>query len=340
MCFSRISLMQDFLPGRAGRFQAQLPTGGDDGEQAAQAGSALRLGWAFALGGHDDTKSGLPKKSRRIGGEEEMTEQHFGKAYAGSPPENYERFFVPSIGEPLAIDLVNLAALRPGERVLDVACGTGVVARLASEQVGDTGTVAGLDLNPGMLAVARTATPPGMRIEWHEASAEAMPMPDASFDVVLCQMGLQFVPDKSAALQEIRRVLAPGGRLLFNVPGPTPPLFKVMGEALARQMGAEAAGFVDHVFSLHDAAEIQELVAGAGFHDVSVAADTKLLRLPPPEEFLWQYVHSTPLAGAVAHVEDDRRRLLERDVVAGWREFVNDSSLDLLVRSVVATARK
>lgn len=236
--------------------------------------------------------------------------------------------------------LVRLAALRPGERVLDVACGTGVVARLASEQVGDTGTVAGLDLNPGMLAVARTATPPRTRIEWYEASAESMPMPDASFDVVLCQMGLQFVPDKSAALQEIRRVLVPGGRLLFNVPGPTPPLFKVMGEALARQMGAGAAGFVDHVFSLHDTAEIQELVAGAGFHDVSVAADTKLLRLPPPEEFLWQYVHSTPLAGAVAHVEDDRRRLLERDVVAGWREFVNDSSLDLLVRSVVATARK
>src|SRR3546814_11804165 len=77
------------------------------------------------------------------------------------------------------------AALREGERVLDVACGTGVVTRLASEQVGATGAVSGLDVNPGMLAVARAATPVGMSIEWHEANAEATPLPDASFDVVL-----------------------------------------------------------------------------------------------------------------------------------------------------------
>ncbi len=268
-----------------------------------------------------------------------MTEQHFGKVYGGKPPVNYERFFVPAIGAPLATDLIRLAALRPGERVLDVACGTGVVVRLASQQVGATGTVAGLDVNPGMLAVARSATPPGMPIEWHEASAEVMPLPDASFDVVLCQMGLQFMPDKHAALREMRRVLVRGGRLLVNVPGPTPRLFTIMGEALERHIGAEAAGFVDHVFSLHDTAEIQNLVSGAGFHDVSVQSDTKSLRLPAPEEFLWQYVYSTPLSGAVAHVDDDRHGLLERDVAAKWQEFVEDHALVLQVRVVIATAR-
>ncbi len=269
-----------------------------------------------------------------------MAEQHFGKAYGGNPPANYERFFVPAIGAPLAADLLSLAALRPGERVLDVACGTGVVARLASQQVGDTGTVVGLDVNPGMLAVARSATPPGLPVEWHEASAEAMLLPDASFDVVLCQMGLQFMPDKPAALREMRRVLAHGGRLVLNVPGPTPRLFTIMGEALARHVGAEAAGFVDHVFSLHNTAEVQDLVSGAGFHDVSVQSDTKPLRLPAPEVFLWQYVHSTPLAGAVAQVDDGRRGSLERDVVAKWEEFVEDRALVLQVRVVVATARK
>ena len=269
-----------------------------------------------------------------------MTEQHFGKAYGGKPPVNYERFFVPAIGAPLATDLIHLAALRPGERVLDVACGTGVVARLASQLVGATGTVTGLDVNPGMLAVARSATPPGTPIEWHEASAEAMPLPDASFDVVLCQMGLEFVPDKHAALREMRRVLVRGGRLILNVPGPTPRLFNIMGEALARHVGAEVAGFVDHVFSLHDTAEIQELVSGAGLHGISVQSETKSLRLPAPEEFLWQYVYSTPLAGAVAQMDDDRRGLLERDVVANWQEFVKDRALVLQVRIVVATARK
>ncbi len=269
-----------------------------------------------------------------------MAEQHFGKAYGGNPPANYERFFVPAIGAPLAADLLRLASLRPGERVLDVACGTGVVARLASQQVGDTGTVVGLDVNPGMLAVARSATPPGLPVEWHEASAAAMPLPDASFDVVLCQMGLQFMPDKPAALREMRRVLARGGRLILNVPGPTPRLFTIMGEALERHIGAEAAGFVNHVFSLHDTAEIQNLVSGTGFHNVSVKSDTKPLRLPAPEEFLWQYVHSTPLAGAVAQVDDDLRGSLERDVVAKWEEFVEDRALVLQVRVVVATARK
>jgi hypothetical protein len=113
-----------------------------------------------------------------------------------------------------------------------------------------------------------------------------------------------------------------------------------MGEAFARHIGAEAAGFVNHVFSLHDTAEIQNLVSGAGFHDVSVESDTKPLRLPAPEEFLWQYVYSTPLAGAVAQVNDERRGSLERDVVAKWQEFVKDRALVLQVRIVVATARK
>ncbi len=269
-----------------------------------------------------------------------MTQQHSGKAYGGSPPENYERYFVPAIGAPLANGLIKIAALRPGERVLDVACGTGLLARLASEAVGAAGTVDGLDINPGMLAVARSTTPPGRAIEWLEASAEAVPFPEASFDAVLCQMGLQFMTDKHIALSEMRRVLASGGRLILNVPGPTPKLFVIMGEALSRHIGAEAAGFVNQVFSLHDTAKIHNLIKGAGFRDVSVQADTKSLRLPLPEEFLWEYLHSTPLAGAVAQVNDERRGALARVVAAKWQEFVKDDAMVLQVRIVVATARK
>ncbi len=257
-----------------------------------------------------------------------------------NPAVNYERFFVPAIGAPLATDLVSAAALRPGERVLDVACGTGVVARLASQQVNADGTVAGLDVNPGMLGVARSATPAGITIDWHEASAEEMPFADASFDVVLCQMGLQFMPDKHAALSEIKRVLVPGGRLIFNMPGPIPQLLTVMEDALARHVGTQAAGFVSQVFSLHDTTEIQDLLNDAGFQNISVQSDNKSLRLPAPEKFLWQYVHSTPLTAVVAQIDDEHRSALEHDIVSGWQEYVEDGALMLDLRMVVATARK
>lgn len=256
------------------------------------------------------------------------------------PPTNYERYFVPTIGTPLAIDLVQLAALRTGERVLDVACGTGVVARLAAQEVGDDGTVAGLDVNPEMLAVAKSSTPPEMSIEWHGASAEAMPLADASFNVVLCQMGLQFIPDKHAALREMGRVLVDDGRLAINMPGPTPQVMAIMEEAFARHLGSEPARFVNQVFSLYDETEIQDLISGAGFHDVSIRHDTKSLRLPAPGEFLWQYVNSTPLAGPLVQLDDERRGALERDIVSEWQNFVEDGALMLDVHMVSAMARK
>lgn len=259
-------------------------------------------------------------------------------AYAGPGPESYERFFVPAIGKPLAVDLVELAALEPGQRVLDVACGTGIVARLAREKIGADGTLAGLDLNPGMLEVAQEVVP-GKGIEWHQASAESMPLPDASFDVVLSQMGLQFVPDKAAAASEMARVLAPGGRLALNVVGPRPDVMGVLADALAAHVSPESSKFVDVVFSLHDTDQLTGLLEDAGLREVTVASRTKPLDLPPPADFLWQYVHSTPLAGAVATADDDARRALEDDVVRGWQPFVEHGSLVLEVPLVEVTAR-
>ena len=181
-----------------------------------------------------------------------MSQQISFETYHGSAPENYEKYFVPIIGRPLAADLVDVAAPRPGERALDVACGTGVVARIAAERVGTAGTIAAIDINPGMLAVARATTPATVAVDWQQASAERLPFPDESFDVALCSLGLPFFPERAAALREMRRVLVPGGRIAFNVPGPAPRVFTVLEEALARHAGDEAAAFVRLVFSLHD----------------------------------------------------------------------------------------
>ena len=207
-----------------------------------------------------------------------MTQQTSFETYRGNPAANYEDYFVPAIGAPLAQDLIELAALRAGERVVDIACGTGVVTRLAAERVGDA-AVAGVDVNPAMLEAARTATQ-GTAIEWHEASADALPLGDATFDVCLCQMGLQFFPDRLAALREMRRVLSPGGRAAVNAPGPIPPLLAVLEQALGRHLGPEAAGFVATVFSLHEPEELRELMESAGFTDVEARSEHRALALP------------------------------------------------------------
>jgi ubiquinone/menaquinone biosynthesis C-methylase UbiE len=264
----------------------------------------------------------------------------FYKAFSGSAAENYEKYFVPYIGRPLASDLIEAAAFQPGERVLDVACGTGIITRLAAERVAPSGSVDGLDMNPGMLEVAHSAVPSNVPINWYESSAESMPLADGNYDVVTCQLGLQFMEDKSAALREMNRVLSPGGRLAISVTGPTPEPFVVMDQALARHISPEISPFVNMVFSLNDTDELRSLISGAGFEDVSIRTFTRTLRLATPREFLWQYVHSTPIAGAVAQVDEERRNALEREVTEGWQPFVEGDAMTVSPRMLIATARK
>jgi len=265
-----------------------------------------------------------------------MNQVIYGKSFAGNAAENYQRYFVPSIGRPVAEDLIEAADIQPGDRVLDVACGTGVVTRMAAERAGSSGAAAGLDVTAGMLAVARTETPDNLPVSWYEANAESMPLPDASFDIVLCQMGLQFVSNKLAALREMRRVLVAGGRAYVTVPGPKPRIFAAMTDGLSRYISQEAASFGDLVFSMNDADELRELLRGAGFRDVSVRSKLKTLRVPAPADFLWQYLYSTPLAEKVSQIDEQTSDALEREVCKRWQEFVDGDSMSFEVGMTTA----
>ncbi len=285
---------------------------------------------------------GIPERiigADRASGEKGTTQQVSFEAYGTNGAEDYERYFVPLIPAPLAAEIVDRAALRPGERVVDVACGTGVVTRLAAERVGAGGTVAGVDINPGMLAVARTAAHGDATTEWYEANAEVLPFGDATFDVAFCQLGLQFFADKVSALREIQRVLTPGGRLLLSVPGPIPPILGVLEAALARHLGPEVAAFVQAVFSLDDPSEVRDLLTDAGFADAEVSTSEKTVVLPPPQEFMWQYVRSTPLAAPAARLDAQQRAVLEAEFVAGCQSLAEDGQLVLRHSVTLATAR-
>jgi ubiquinone/menaquinone biosynthesis C-methylase UbiE len=159
-----------------------------------------------------------------------------------TPAEIYEREMVPAIFARWAPDTIELAQVRTGQRVLDVACGTGVVTRLLADRVGPSGRVVGLDLSPVMLAAAR-ARVRNANVEWREASAQSIPLPDGAFDAVVCQQGLQFFPDKAMALAEMRRVLVPGGRLALAVWRSVEhaPAFQALEQALAHRIGSEKA---------------------------------------------------------------------------------------------------
>jgi len=258
--------------------------------------------------------------------------------YGGTAPENYERYFVPRIAAPVAADLIEMARLEAGERVLDVACGTGIAARIAAERVAPAGSVAALDVNPGMLAVAR-GRPTPLPIAWHEGRAESMPLPDSTFDVVLSQFSLQFFADKDAALREMRRVLVSGGRIAVNVPAPTPALFAILEDVFAEHVSADAAAFVRAVFSLRDEGALRRLVESAGFAQVALHRSMSRLPLPSPVEFLWQYVWSTPLVNGLAKLDPRQRRQLEDRVLEAWTPFVDDRGsliLDLSVTTVSA----
>lgn len=142
--------------------------------------------------------------------------------------ESYERYFVPVIAEPLARDLLGQVRPRAGERALDVACGTGIVARLAAGMVGAAGSVTGIDINPGMLDVAKgVSSDLSPTIEWMESDAEELPFPAESFDLVTCQLSLQFIGNKPVAIKEMHRVLKKSGRVGIALPGRAGEVFGI-----------------------------------------------------------------------------------------------------------------
>ncbi len=206
----------------------------------------------------------------------------------GSGPEAYERYMVPIHCMALAEDLVDRVGLRPREHVLDVACGTGIVSRYAAHRVGTLGHVTGVELNPAMIEVARNAAIYYDQIEFLEGSALELPVPDAHFDVVLCQQAIMFFPDRKRAVQEMYRALKPGGRVGLNV-FRTPefvPSFAFLIQALEKHAGPAAAEFMRTPFVMKSVAQMRALFEQAGFKDIEVVIRVDALRYPSVEHLV------------------------------------------------------
>lgn len=212
--------------------------------------------------------------------------------------EMYEERFVPAIFQQWAPRVADAAKLVPGDRVLDVACGTGVVARECAVRVGPTGQVIGLDINAGMLTVAQRLRP---EIEWRHGDAADLPFADGAFDAVVCQFALMFFPDRVTPLREMWRVLAPGGRLAVAVWGPIEeiPAYVALASLAARHAGPMAADIVNSPFVLGDKADVAEIFRIAGIENIEIGTQEGTERFASIDDFVETEVKGSPLVDVV-----------------------------------------
>ena len=251
--------------------------------------------------------------------------------------EAYEALIVPAISQAWAHPVAEAAHIAPGQKVLDVACGTGVLAREALKRIGERGQVTGLDLNEGMLAVAARIAP---EVDWRQGDAGSLPFTDACFDAVVSQFGLMFFPDRVAALSEMWRTLAPSGRLAVAVWGSIDraPGYRALVDTLDRQCGPEAAKVLTGPFVLGDETALARLFVDAGVSDSDVALRPGSIRFPTAMAFVNTELKGSPLAESL---DDDALQALAADCERALAAYVVPSGeIVMPMDAYIVTAHK
>jgi SAM-dependent methyltransferase len=242
--------------------------------------------------------------------------------------QKYERF-VASWFAPWAEDLVAAAGIQSGWRVLDLACGTGVVTRTVAPILGATGQVVASDLNEGMLAEAQQHPVDGAPVQWRVADATALPFETDEFDALLCQQGLQFVPDKVAAVTEMHRVLRPGGVAAVSVWAGLDenPYIAALVEGLNQHLSDSAGTTMAAPTGFGDAGALEALFVDSGFGQVTVSSIQRARTPSPAVEAIAGNLAAVPIADQVlAMTEADRSAMLDH-ILGKLDRYVNDGQL-------------
>ena len=272
----------------------------------------------------------------------DQTTQSTGWQLDRSAPEAYERYLVPAIFVQWADRLLDRSGLERGDRVLDVGCGTGVVARRAATRVGEAGSVVGLDLNEGMLATAaQAASEQALEIEWRDGEATDLPFASDGFDVVCCQQALQFFDYPAAALEEMHRVCEPDGRAVLSVWRPLgyQPGYVVLAEALERHVGEEAGTMMRSPFPEWDEGDLRTLAREAGVGGASITIEIGEVRYPSVEEFVRREAASSPLAESITAASRDIRSALVSGVEDELEAYTDDEGVVFPMETYVLTLR-
>ena len=266
---------------------------------------------------------------------------HQNASFTGSIPEFYDQGLGPVVFEPYAKDLAARIEPREGMRVLEIAAGTGIVTRRLRERLPQGATLVATDLNQAMLdqAQARLADVPG--IEYKVADAQELPFPDGSFDAVVCQFGIMFVPDKDKAAREALRVLVPGGRLLLSSWDAIErnALFDTAHRTISALYPDDPPQFYKVPYGYADPVEIQNLLGRNGFTEVKVENVEAEARVPDARLFARGLVEGNPTSHAIQERGGTLSSVVDK-LVESLRKKFGDDPLVSTFQAWVATARK
>lgn len=220
----------------------------------------------------------------------------------------YDKRLVPWYFQHWANRMVELANPEPSAQVVDLACGSGMITRALLPKLGPIGTIAGIDLNPGMLAHAQS-TIDDPRVTWHEADASSLPLDDASVNVLCCHQGLQFFPDRGAALDEVHRILRPDGRVVVAVWGHLGdnPEVAAMSQAIGEFLGEDLAKAMTGPCAFPDPQELQRLLGEHGFVDTTVESVSEIARHSDVRDAMDGQLDALPIAGSIDALGPARR---------------------------------
>jgi ubiquinone/menaquinone biosynthesis C-methylase UbiE len=263
-------------------------------------------------------------------------------AFVGTIPEHYHRGLGPTLFEPYARETAARVAAVTPRRVLETACGTGIVTRRLREQLPAETTLIATDLNEPMVAVARDLLGPEARVEWQCADMTHLPFDDGAFDALVCQFGIMFVPDKAAAMREARRVLAPGGRIFVAT-------WESLDKNAVVRLAHDAVGsfFPDdppqyfHIpFGFGRPEQVVPLLAGAGFTEIRAESVDKLTTAVSPRELAVGLIDGYPITDIIkAHDPELRPRVIDavtRAIAAQHGDGVVTTTIHALLTTAIA----
>ena len=261
--------------------------------------------------------------------------------FAGSIPAAYDRYLGPVLFQPYAEDLAARLEVVANGSVLELACGTGILTRVLRDRLPATAKLVATDLNEPMFRNAAHKFQEGEAVEWRQADACSLPFDDASFDAVLCQFGIMFVPDKALAAREARRVLRPGGVFLFNVWDSMEhnDLGRIAQETISSFFEKDPPTFYQVPFGYHDQTEIRRVLEGAGFGNIRFDVVAKIGGASRPEDAAQGLVHGNPVAVAITERDPSLLPVITNAVAGALKKQFGETAVRAPMQAIVIEAR-